>query len=46
MGLKFCVKFQRAPLKFRTKFLIHTLQKMHFTVFFYVVIYDLGIVTS
>ena len=33
MGSKFCVKFQRAPLKFRTKFWTHTPQNMHFTVF-------------
>ena len=31
MGSKFCVKFQRCPLKFHTKFWIHTRQNMHFT---------------
>ena len=31
MGLIFCVKFQRTPLKFRTKFWPHTPQNMHFT---------------
>ena len=31
MGSKFCVKFQRCPLKFHTKFWTHTLQNMHFT---------------
>ena len=30
MGSKFCVKFQRCPLKFHTKFWTHTLQNMHF----------------
>ena len=33
MGSKFCVKFQRAPLKFHTKFWTHIPQNMHFTVF-------------
>ena len=33
MGSKFCVKFQRCPLKFHTKFWTHTPQKMHFTRF-------------
>ena len=37
MGLKFCVKFQRAPLKFHTKFWTHTPQNMHFTVFYFCV---------
>ena len=31
MGSKFCVKFQRCPLKFYTKFWTHTPQYMHFT---------------
>ena len=31
MGSKFCVKFQRCPLKFHTNFLTHTPQNMHFT---------------
>ena len=31
MGSKFCVKFQRCPLKFHTKFGTHTTQNMHFT---------------
>ena len=31
MGSTFCVKLQRAPLKFFIKFLTHTLQIMHFT---------------
>ena len=31
MGSKFCVKFQRCPLKFHTKFWTHTPQNMHFT---------------
>ena len=31
MDSKFCVKFQRCPLKFHTKFLTHTPQNMHFT---------------
>ena len=35
MGSKFCVKFRRAPLKFHTKFWTHTLQNMHFTVFYF-----------
>ena len=30
MGSKFCVKFQRCPLKFHTKFWTHTPQNMHF----------------
>ena len=30
MGSKFCVKFQRCPLKFNTKFWTHTPQNMHF----------------
>ena len=30
MGSKFCVKFQRYPLKFHTKFSTHTTQNMHF----------------
>ena len=29
-GSNFCVKFQRAPLKFHTKVLTHTSQNMHF----------------
>ena len=29
MGSKFCVKFQRCPLKFHTKFWTHTPQNMH-----------------
>ena len=29
MGSKFCVKFQRAPLKFHTKFWTHTSQNLH-----------------
>ena len=33
MDSKFCVKFQRAPLKFHTKFWTHTPQNMHYTVF-------------
>ena len=37
MGSKFCVKFQRAPLKFHTKFWTHTLQNMHFTVLYFCV---------
>ena len=37
MGSKFCVKFQRAPLKFHTKFWTHTLQNMNFTVFYFCV---------
>ena len=35
MGSKFCVKFQRAPLKFHTKFWTHTPQNTHFTVFYF-----------
>ena len=31
MGSKFCVKFQRCPLKFRTKFWTHTPKTLHFT---------------
>ena len=31
MGSKFCVKFQRCPLKFHTKFWTHTPQNIHFT---------------
>ena len=31
MGSKFCVKFQRCPLKFHTKFWTHTPQNVHFT---------------
>ena len=31
IGSKFCVKFQRCPLKFHTKFWTHTPQNMHFT---------------
>ena len=30
MGSKYCVKFQRCPLKFHTKFWTHTPQNMHF----------------
>ena len=37
MGSKFCVKFQRAPLKFHTKFWTHTPQNVHFTVLFFCV---------
>ena len=33
MGSKFCVKFQRAPLKFYTKFWTNTPKTMHFSVF-------------
>ena len=35
MGSKFCVKFQRGPLKFHTKFWTHTLQNVHFTVLYF-----------
>ena len=35
MGSKFCVKFQRAPLKFHTKFWTHTPQNVHFTVMYF-----------
>ena len=31
MSSKFCVKFQRCPLKFHTEILTHTPQNMHFT---------------
>ena len=37
MGSKFCVKFQRAPLKFYTKFWTHTPQNVHFTIFIFCV---------
>ena len=37
MGSNGCVKFQRAPLKFHTKFWTHTPPKMHFTVFYFCV---------
>ena len=37
MGSKFCAKFQRAPLKFHTKFWTHTLQYMLFIVFYFYV---------
>ena len=37
MGSKFCVKFQREPLKFHTKFWTHTPQNMYFTVFYFCV---------
>ena len=37
MGSKFNVKFQRAPLKFHTKFWTHTPQNMHFTVLYFCV---------
>ena len=37
MGSKFCVKFQRAPLKFHTKFWTHTPQNMDFAVFYFCV---------
>ena len=30
MGKIFCVEFQRFPLKFHTKYLIHTLKDVHF----------------
>ena len=33
MGSKFCMKFQRCPLKFHTKFWTHTPQNMHLRVF-------------
>ena len=33
MGSKFCVKFQRCPLKFHTKFWTHTPQNFHFTMY-------------
>ena len=39
VGSKFCVKFQRAPLKFHTKFWTHTPQNMHFTVFYFNMIF-------
>ena len=35
MGSKFCVKFQRAPLKLHTKCWTHTSQNIHFTVFYF-----------
>ena len=35
MGSKFCVQFQSAHLKFRTKCWTHTPQNMHFTVFYF-----------
>ena len=35
MGSKVCVKFQRASLKFHTKFWTHTPQNRHFTVFYF-----------
>ena len=35
MGSKFSMKFQREPLKFHTKFWIHTLHKIHFTDFYF-----------
>ena len=41
MGSKFCVKFQRAPLKFHTKFWIHTLQNMHLWGVKYLTTYDI-----
>ena len=31
MGSKFCVKFQKCPLKFHTKFWTHTPQNMNVT---------------
>ena len=37
MGSKFCVKFQRGPLKFHTKFWTHTPQNVHFTVMYFCV---------
>ena len=37
MGSKFCVKFQRAPLKFHAKFWTHTPQNVHFTIFIFCV---------
>ena len=37
MGSKFCLKFQRVPLKFHTNFSTHTPQNMHFTVFYFCV---------
>ena len=35
MGSKFCMQFQRAPLRFHTKFWTHTSQHMHFTDFIF-----------
>ena len=37
MGSKFCVKFQRAPLKFHTKLWTHTPQNMYSTVLYFCV---------
>ena len=37
MGSKFCVKFQRAPLKFHTNLWTHTPQNVHFTVLYFCV---------
>ena len=37
MGSKFCVKFQRAPLKFHTIFWTHTPQNIYFTVLYFCV---------
>ena len=37
MGSKFCVKFQRCPMKFHTKFWTHTPQNVHFTVLLFCV---------
>ena len=35
MGSKFCVKFQRCPLKFHAKFWTHTPQNVHFIDFYF-----------
>ena len=43
MGLKFCVKFQRAPLKFHTKFWIHTQKDMNFTDFHFCVWFTISL---
>ena len=41
MGSKFCVKFQRCPLKFHTIFLTHVPQNVHFTSVENLTIYDI-----
>ena len=43
MGSKFCVKFQRCPLKFHTKFWTHTPQNMHFTLLYFYVWFTISL---
>ena len=45
MGSKFCVKFQRAPLKIQTKFWTHTSQNMHFKYFWFAISWNCDVIS-